>query len=104
LGVFMKRRIGGIVLLAVLCAAGCAGKRLDQKFQGPGLFGQRVFVKVQPGMLQPEVRDKIGAPHRRSLNVSYKGKTYDEVWIYSSDPATVLYFKHGVLEAKDYQY
>ena len=100
----MKRCIGGIILMAALCAAGCAGRSLDQKFQGPGFLGQRVFVKVQPGMMQAEVRDTIGAPNKRSLNVSYKGKNYDEAWIYRSNPATVLYFNHGVLEAKDYQY
>ncbi len=98
----MKRYVFSIFLLGLCCAAGCAVQ--NQKIQGPGLLGQRMFVKARPGMTQAEVVEAIGSPQGRSLNVSYKGKTYDEVWLYETMPATVLYFKDGVLEEKDYQY
>ena len=98
----MKRCVVLFLLLGLCCTAGCAIQ--NQKIQGPGLLGQRMFVKARPGMTQAEVEEAIGLPQRRSINVSYKGKAYDEVWLYGTMPPTVLYFKNGVLEEKDYQY
>jgi len=99
----MKRHIFAVVFLGLCALAGCSVP--DKKIQGPGLLGQRLFVKAEPGMTEAEVKETIGSPQRRSIDVSYKGKTYDELWFYETTrPATILYFNNGILEEKDYQY
>jgi hypothetical protein len=68
-----------------------------------GLECHRVFAKAEIGMTQTEVEKKLGSPQKRQIDVPYRDKTYDEVWVYETMPPTVLYFKNGVLAEKEYQ-
>ena len=98
----MRCSVVVLSLFAVLC--GCA--QLCEFGSGGddlGLKCVRVFSKAEVGMTQKEVQDLIGPPQRRQTDVSYEGKTYDEVWIYETTPPTILYFKWGTLEHKEYQ-
>ncbi|MFH0877412.1 MAG: hypothetical protein V1863_04225 [Candidatus Omnitrophota bacterium] len=93
-----------VFMAALIMLCGCA--QLCEFGSGgddPGLKCVRVFSKAEVGMTQKEVQDLIGPPQRRKTDVSYEGKTYDEVWIYETTPATILYFKWGTLEHKEYQ-
>jgi hypothetical protein len=58
---------------------------------------------VEVGMTEKEVRERVGVPQNRRLGVAFRGKTYDEVWIYDTSVPTVMYFKNGVLEHKEYE-
>ncbi len=93
-----------ISLAAILSFAGCAEVcSFGRGDAASGVECRRTDAKVEAGMTAKQVEDKIGPPQRRNIDVAYRGKTYDEVWIYETSPTMLLYFKHGVLEAKDYQ-
>jgi outer membrane protein assembly factor BamE (lipoprotein component of BamABCDE complex) len=98
----MNKLLVSIVCL-MLCA-GCAEMCTFGRSDGSsGLQCRRVDAKVEIGMTAQEVQSKVGQPSRRNIDVFYRGKTYDEAWIYETSPVMILYFKSGVLEAKDYQ-
>lgn len=98
----MKRFSGLVVIL--LFFGGCAQMcEFGQADSASGLKCYRVFSKAEVGMTLKEVEARIGAPQTRQIDVSYQGKTYDEVWVYSTTPSTVLYFKNGTLAHKEYQ-
>jgi len=63
----------------------------------------KLSAKAEVGMTAKEVEKSIGTPQKRQIGVSYRDKVYDEVWVYNTAPPTVLYFKNGVLEHKEYQ-
>jgi len=91
-------------LLVCLVSAGCAQLcEFGKGDNSSGLKCYRVFNKAEVGMTAKEVQDRIGTPQSRSIDVSYNGKTYDEVWIYGTTPPTVLYFKNGIVAHKEYQ-
>ena len=93
-----------LVALAPLLLWGCAEVCTFGHSDGSGgIQCRRVDAKVEAGMTAKEVEAKVGAPTRRNIDVSYRGKTYDEAWIYETSPNMILYFKNGVLDAKDYQ-
>ncbi|HQP91102.1 MAG TPA: hypothetical protein PLU24_00305 [Candidatus Omnitrophota bacterium] len=62
-----------------------------------------IFDRAEVGMTLKEVEDKLGVPSKRQLDVTYRNTRYGEVWVYESDPPTVLYFKNGVLDKVEYQ-
>jgi len=98
----MKRYLGTVFLLSVLC--GCAQMcEFGQDGAAPGLKCYRVFSKAEIGMTSKEVEQRIGSPQTRRIDVSYRGQTYDEVWVYETTPHTILYFKNGVLKHKEYE-
>lgn len=70
---------------------------------GPGMKCYGNLSQAQIGMTQKQIEQKISVPQQRRTDVTYRGKVYDEAWIYNTDPPTILYFKNGVLEHKDYQ-
>lgn len=101
-GYFMKRVLSSVFLLAMLC--GCAQMcEFGQGSDSSGLKCQRMYAKAEVGMTKKEVEERLGTPQTRNVDVTYRGKTYDEVWVYHTSPPTVLYFKNGVLEQKEYQ-
>lgn len=93
--------------MSVLClcfACGCAQLcEFGTGERGSGLSCRRVFAKAEIGMTQKQVEEKLGSPQGRQIDVSYRGTTYDEVWVYETMPPTILYFKGGVLKEKEYQ-
>ena len=98
----MKRALLMAACLVMFC--GCAkicqfGK--GDNSSGVNCFG--FFAQAEIGMSQKEVRGLIGSPQKKNIDVEYRGKRYDEVWVYDTMPPTVLYFKNGVLEHKEYQ-
>ena len=99
----MTRRMCVIVCL-MLALCGCAQLcEFGSASDSSGMKCYRVFSKAEVGMTQKQVQEHIGSPQKRQVEVSYRGKVYDEVWIYDTTPPTVLYFKNGVLEHKEYQ-
>ena len=93
-----------LLVLAGSVLAGCAqfcefGKTSDSE----GLKCIRVFSQAEIGMTQKQVTRHIGTPQQRRFDVRYQDKIYEEVWVYLTVPPTVLYFKGGVLEHKEYQ-
>ncbi len=93
-----------IFLLSVIVFAGCS--QICQF--GTGGFGSgfkchSIFAKAKAGMTQKEAEEKLGTPSRRQTDVNYRNKVYNDVWIYDSDPPTVLYFKNGILEQVEYE-
>lgn len=61
------------------------------------------FERAKPGMTKKEVEQQFGVPRTRNYDVQYMGKGYDEMWVYDTQPPTVLYFKGSVLVYKEYQ-
>ena len=99
-------RIGiGIASLALLLAlCGCA--KICEFGQDEGSSGLKCFSvisRIELGMSAKEVEAKIGAPQNKKFDVPYRGKTYDEVWVYNTATPTILYFKNGTLKHKEYQ-
>jgi hypothetical protein len=93
-----------VVLVCLALCAGCAEVcTFGRSDSSSGFQCRRVDAKVEPGMTTKDVEARVGPPTRRSIDVSYRGKTYDEAWIYETSPNMLLYFKNGVLAAKDYQ-
>ena len=90
------------VSVVVLCGCSqiCQFGRSDS---GSGFKCHSIFAEAKPGMTQKEVSNAIGSPSRRQLDVLYRNTTYGEVWVYDSDPPTVLYFKNGILDKVEYQ-
>ena len=82
------------------CSAMCEFGKTDTS---SGVECHRVFAKAEVGMSQKEVEAQIGSPQMRNVDVPYRGKTYDEVWVYDTTPPTVLYFKGGILQEKEYE-
>ncbi len=98
----MQRALLSFFCLFLIC--GCAQMcEFGESNTGSGLSCHRVFAKAEIGMTQKEVEAKLGTPQGRQMDVSYRGTTYDEVWVYETVPPTVLYFKGGVLKEKEYQ-
>lgn len=82
------------------CAQVCEfGKAGDSS----GFKCYKLLARAEVGMSAKEVEKSIGTPQKRQIGISYRGKAYDEAWVYNTDPPTVLYFKNGVLEHKEYQ-
>jgi hypothetical protein len=97
----MKNTFWAAAILFLLC--GCAqtcefGRGGDKS--GFKCYGS--FDQAKLGMTQKEVEQKIGVPQKRKFGISYRGKPYDEAWVYESSPPTVLYFNNGILERKEY--
>jgi hypothetical protein len=93
-----------VSLVCLMLCGGCAETCMFGRSDGSsGISCRRTDTKVDVGMTAKEVEAKVGPPNRRNVDVSYRGKTYDEVWIYETSPDMLLYFKNGILEAKDYQ-
>jgi len=95
-----------LVILCLLSFAlcGCAkicefGKAGDSS----GLKCYKFLAQAEIGMSAKEVEENIGLPQKRQLGISYRGKAYDEAWVYNTNPPTVLYFKNGIMEHKEYQ-
>ena len=101
----MKKLFAVVFIFCALCILfGCAAMCEFGKNDGSsGMKCRGSLAQATVGETSGEVEKAIGAPQSRSVNVSYRGKTYDEVWVYNGTPPTVLYFKHGVLEDKEYQ-
>ncbi|HAJ56677.1 MAG TPA: hypothetical protein DCL35_02780 [Candidatus Omnitrophica bacterium] len=97
-------KIGPSVLFFIFVLCGCAHIcEFGESDTSSGLKCHRVVAKAEIGMTRAEAEKKLGSPQRRQIDVSYRGKTYDEVWVYETVPPTVLYFKNGILEEKEYQ-
>ena len=97
-------KISAMALALVFMLCGCAqicefGKAGDSS----GLKCYGFFSQSKVGQTQKEVKERIGSPQRKNMDVEYRGKKYDEVWIYDTAPPTILYFKNGILEHKEYQ-
>ena len=98
----MRNFVCLIIVLGMLC--GCAkvcefGQGTDES----GVRCVRLFSRAVVGMTQAQVEKQIGSPQSKRLDIAYRDETYDEAWIYDTQPATILYFKGGVLEHKEYQ-
>ncbi|MFH1691403.1 MAG: hypothetical protein ABIC68_02350 [Candidatus Omnitrophota bacterium] len=83
------------------CAQVCEFGSTDDS-SGLKCFG--LAARATRGMTLEEVEKRIGVPARRMSPADYHGTTYDEAWIYDTSPATILYFKGGILKEKDYQH
>lgn len=98
----MKRMI--LIWACLILCAGCSTVCSFGRSDGSGGFECRSMdAKVTAGMSAQKVEAMLGAPSRRNINVSYRGKTYDEAWLYETSPNMILYFKDGVFDVKDYQ-
>ncbi len=98
----MKRSVIALVSVFMLC--GCA--KICEFGKGDASSGIKCFgffSQAKVGMTQNEVKDAIGSPQRKDIDAEYRGKKYDEVWVYDTTPPTILYFNKGVLEHKEYQ-
>jgi hypothetical protein len=97
-----------IVLGVWMALSGCAntcefGQSGNNTVGGMKCYG--LLDEAEIGMTMAQVQKEIGNPDTRRFDMSYMGKSYDEAWIYAlSSPPTVLYFKNGVLQKKDYDY
>ncbi len=93
-----------VLAFGVFSVCGCAQMcEFGKVGDAPGLECHRVFAKADIGMMKEEVEKSLGAPQKRQVDVSYRGNTYEEVWVYKTEPPTVLYFKNGILAEKEYQ-
>jgi len=93
----------GVMLMSAGCANICEFGRSSDENSKMKCYGLMEQTKV--GMTQAEVQQKAGYPDKRRYDISYMGKMYDEAWVYSlTSPPTILYFKNGVLQKKDYDY
>ncbi|QAT16411.1 expressed secreted protein of unknown function [Candidatus Velamenicoccus archaeovorus] len=93
----------GVMFMSAGCANICEFGRSSDETKRVNCYGLMEQAKV--GMMQAEVQKKIGYPDIRRYDISYMGKMYDEAWIYKlNSPPTILYFKNGVLQKKDYDY
>lgn len=97
----MKRFLLTVVILSVFC--GCAEMCLfGRSDTASGVKCHGFFNQAKIGMTQKEVKDSIGTPQQKNIDVTLRGKKYDETWIYDTMPPTVLYFNNGVLQQKEY--
>ena len=92
--------MGFLIFVFLGCAKIC---KFGTTGDSSGINCFALLAQAKVGMSQKEVVETIGTPQNKRIDIPYRGKTYDEAWIYNTDPATVLYFKNGVLEHKDYQ-
>jgi hypothetical protein len=94
----------GVVLVFLFLLYGCAeifqfGKTDDSRpMKCIGFLDM-----AKKGMTQKEVEKVIGLPQKREFDMTLRGVRYDEVWVYDTDPPTVLYFKGNILQHKEYQ-
>lgn len=93
-----------ILLFAVLLMAGC-GKMCEfgKGAESSGIKCAGFFAQADEGMTMKQIEERLGVPQKKSLDVESFGKKYEEVWVYETQPPTVLYFKNGILEKKEYQ-
>jgi hypothetical protein len=100
----MRRFAGVSLALAALWVCGCAKIcEFGEGSSGSGLKCLQVTSRVSAGMTSAEVEDRIGPPQSKKFDMPYRGKTYEEVWVYETSTPTVLYFNNGVLEHKEYE-
>lgn len=98
----MRTFVWLILVSTMIC--GCAQLcEFGSATDAAGLKCHRVFSKAEVGMTKSEVEKRLGSPQNRNIDVVYRDKTYDEVWVYNTAPPTILYFKGDALEHKEYQ-
>ena len=92
-----------VLVLTLIFLCGCAQTyEFGTTDDSSGVKTIPFFSQSRVGMTKKEVQEKIGLPQSRSTDVTYRGKVYQEVWVYNTSPQTILYFKNGVLEHKEY--
>ena len=101
----LRKSLFFIFFVSAFVYGGCA--RTLQFGQGEsksGLQWYSLFSNVQTGMTKSQVEDRVGLSSIRNHDVEFQGQFYEEQWVYKNTfPATILYFKRGILEAKEYQ-